>query len=138
MPRKERPDSTINSNITWRQNKPAFIYNVDLNPVPSAPPMHKIIPLRSCIWLYNLRFSSRTLWYPEAALDRVFKCFPIATWRQIRYQTIGLTLEGINVHECNKDQLFTKFSELLRVVPSQLFHARLDRRNTTSQLLEET
>lgn len=36
----------------------------------------KRVPLRSCIWLYSLRFSSRTLWYPEAAWERVCTCFP--------------------------------------------------------------
>jgi len=34
-------------------------------------------PFRSCTWLYSLRFSSRTLWYPEAAWARPCRCLPI-------------------------------------------------------------
>lgn len=78
------------------------MYNVDFDPVNHAPSMHKIIPLRSCIWLYNLRFSSRTLWYPEAALDRVYKCFPVTTWRRRCYQTICLFLVGIILMNAKK------------------------------------
>lgn len=36
-----------------------------------------VLPFRSCIWLYNLRFSSRTFWYPEAEEARLCRCLPI-------------------------------------------------------------
>lgn len=62
-----------NNNTLFHQytNRSKFMYDS------SNVQIIRNLPLRSCTWLYSLRFSSRTFWYREATLAREFKCLPI-------------------------------------------------------------
>lgn len=77
LPRQERSHTTVNPDTSC-SNKTVTIESIEWSCIRLTPCRLQIcfLPLRSWTWLYSFRFSSRTLWYPEAAWARPWMCIP--------------------------------------------------------------
>ena len=131
--RMERSHSTINSDISWWQEKKRlfrmlrWIVNEEKKRL-----WREAIPLRSCIWLYSLRFSSTTLWYPEAAWETIRKWLPNTTQNDDKHQMFGRKKFKIT----DVQSLYTKLCKVFRALQFELFYPRLNSWNITFQILQ--
>ena len=99
-----RSHSTINPNISCTEMKSLYGIEKYCHEAYNFNQILKWLPLRSCTWLYSFLFSSRTLWYPEAAWARLRKCVPGKENGAVTYSFFSQSL-STNIYQQETDHV---------------------------------